>query len=162
MCKYLIIILFFCSSLNIFSQKNKKITLNFDDLMSEISQISKANNQYVKYDSVLNILSNMQQKLVAQDSIINTLKKNVNVVQLKSDSTYQIGYYVILGAFKISENAQNLASTKFKYPIIIYRFPSSKLNYVGYKIKSSDDILKVLKIFRKELVRDAWILKVTQ
>ena len=160
--KYLFIVLFLFSSLSIFSQKNQKVHLNFDDLMSEISQISKANNQYVKYDSVLNILSNMQQKLIAQDSVINTLKKNVNIVQIKSDSTYQVGYYVIIGAFKIPKNAQKLASTRFIYPITIYLFPSSKLNYVGYKIKSSDDILKVLKIFRKELVRDAWILKVTQ
>lgn len=161
MWRFFILVVIFSSPFIIFSQKNKKVTLNFDDLMSEISQISKTNNQYIKYDSVLQILNSMEQRLTAQDSLISKLKKNVNIVQLKTDKLKEVGYYVIVGAYRIPQNAKNIVNTKFKYPLTIYHFPTSKLNYVGYKIKMSDSILNVLRDFRNNFVKDAWILKVS-
>ncbi len=150
-----------CFSEIAFCQKNKQISIDFDDLLSEINQISKSNNQYVKYDSVLSVLSTLQQKLSTQDSVITTLKKNVNVVQITSDKPKEIGYYIIIGAFKIKENAEKIQTTKSKYPLSIFTFPTSKLNYVGYKVKLTDPFLFILNHFRQKVVRDAWVLKVT-
>ena len=161
MYKYFILVLIFCTSLNLFSQKNKRVTINYEDLMTEISQMTKVNDQYVKYDSLLNLLTFMQLKLNSQDSILSNLKKNVNFVQIKTDYQKEIGYYIIVGAFKILENAEQLSKTKSKYPLTIYNFPSSKLNYVGYKVKLTDPFLFILSYFRQKIIKDAWVLKVT-
>lgn len=153
--------LFVCFSGFTFSQKNKQNSISFDDLLTEIHQISKSNNQYVKYDSVLNVLVSLQQKLNTQDSVITTLKKNVNVVHITSDKPVEIGYYIIIGAFKLKENADKCMLTKSKYPLSTYTFPTSKLNYVGYKVKLTDPFLYILNYFRNKIVKDAWVLKVT-
>lgn len=145
----------------VYSQKNKQVAINFDDLLTEINYISKSNNQYVKFDSVLSVLTTLQQKLNTQDSVISTLKKSVNVVHITSDKPVEIGYYIIIGAFKMKENADKCLLTKSKYPLSIFTFPTSKLNYVGYKVKLTDPFLYILNHFRQKIVKDAWVLKVT-
>lgn len=143
------------------SQSRRQVKIDFDDLMLEINNVSKANAQYVKYDSLLSLISSLQQKVENKDSIISTLKSSVNIVQIKSEQQKVTDYYVIVGAFKIYENATHLSKTKSNYPLQIYNFPTSKLNYVGYKVKLSDPFLLILNYFRQKIVKDAWVLKVS-
>jgi hypothetical protein len=159
--RFVIIIITFLFSNVFFAQNKKQVKIDLNDLMVEINNISRTNNQYVKYDSLLDVISSMQQKLENKDSVISTLKNKVNVVQLKSDQIKETEYYVIIGAFKIPENAVQLSKTKSRYPLKIYTFPTSKLNYVGYKVKLTDPFLLILNYFRQKVVKDAWVLKIT-
>lgn len=159
--RFVVIVITFLFSNVFFAQNKKQVKIDLNDLMIEINNISKTNNQYVKYDSLLDVISSMQQKLENKDSVISTLKNKVNVVQLKSDQIKETEYYVIIGAFKIPENAVQLSKTKSRYPLKIYTFPTSKLNYVGYKVKLTDPFLLILNYFRQKVVKDAWVLKIT-
>lgn len=159
--KFLVIFISLCVSNFFWGQNKKQVSVDFSDLMIEIDNISKTNAQYVKYDSLLNLISLMQQKLENKDSVISNLKDKVNVVNFKSDQLKETEYYVIIGAFKIHENASLLSRTKSNYPLNIYNFPTSKLNYVGYKVKLTDPFLTILKYFRNKIAKDAWVLKVT-
>ncbi len=160
--RFVIIIITFLFSNVFFAQNKKQVKIDLNDLMVEINNISRTNNQYVKYDSLLDVISSMQQKLENKDSVISTLKNKVNVVQLKSDQIKETDYYVIIGAFKIPENAVQLSKTKSRYPLKIYTFPTSKLNYVGYKVKLTDPFLLILNYFRLKVVKDSWVLKITK
>ena len=161
MIRVCLLFVFLIQTTHYFCQKNKQISIDFDDLISEINQISISNKQYVKYDSLLIVLNSLKQKIDTKDSVITTLKNKVNVIQIKSDQLKETEYYIIIGAFKIFENANQLVKTKSIYPLKIYNFPTTKLNYVGYKVKISDPFLLILNYFRQKVVKDAWVLKVT-
>ncbi len=145
-----------------YSQHNQNVKLDYDNLMVEIRNISKTNAQYVKYDSLLNVLYFLNNQIKLKDSTISELTEKVKLLELRSNSKKEEGNYIIIGAFNDITNAKRLLNKFLVNGFQIYNFPSSKFNYVGYKVKSTDSISVLLKYFRQKWVKDAWILQVTE
>lgn len=140
---------------------NHNIKVDYDDLMVELNNISKANAQYVKYDSLLKVIDFLNHNIELKDSVINDLSEKVRVLQLKSEIKSEQGVYIVIGAFREKNNAKNLLKTTQNNTFQIYNFPNSRLTYVAYKVKSSESISLQLKSIRLKVAKDAWLLKVS-
>lgn len=165
MVRYIIFFIAFLFSNFYYGQHkhNHKVKVDYDELMIEINNISKANAQYVKYDSLLKVIDFLNHNIEIKDSFINDLNQKVKALEVKTLITDENGVYIVIGAFREKNNANNLLNmTTNKNNFQIYTFPFSRLNYVAYKIKSSDSISWLLKSIRQNNTKDAWILKVSK
>jgi hypothetical protein len=160
--KFSIVFILFSIGIRVNAQGlREKKPLSFDDLIVEANHISKSNAQYMKLDSLVNEVVSLKFKMNEKDSVIEWLKNNKQIVFKNTDVLNEQGYFVIIGAFSVKANALALMTKKSKYPISIYRFQHSNLNYVGYKVNANQNLVEVLLHFRKYFVKDAWILKVS-
>jgi hypothetical protein len=160
--KFIVVFILFCISNDVNAQGlREKKPLTFDELILEANHISKSNAQYMKLDSLVSEVTSLKNKMDEKDSVIEWLKNNKQIVFKNTEVSNEQGYFVIVGAFSVKANALALTSKKSKYPVSIYRFQHSNLNYVGYKVNANQNLLEVLLHFRKYFVKDAWILKVS-
>jgi hypothetical protein len=158
----IIVLNILCANLLLNAQGlREKKPLSLDELILEANYIAKSNTQYMRLDSLITEVDILKNKLEEKDSVILWLKKNNQIVYKNAEKGYEQGFFIIIGAFNIKSNAQALLKNQSRYPISIYKFQHSNLNYVGYKSNSNQNLVDALIYFRKYFQKDAWILRVS-